>query len=127
MNMYLGDPMREMPHWLQTFVSCLNTACCRRSHKVQPTKEQFPKGPTEDVKLGNTTSVKAIKSDNHVILDEDVMKVVRLFLEKTESENKHEEWKDEWKNLARLLDLIFCIITFKAHATMIVMYFIFVA
>ena len=68
-----------------------------------------------------------MEPQNQVMLDEQFMKAVRLFLEKMESENKHEEWKEDWKNLARLLDMTFFIITFIAHATMIVMYFAYVA
>ena len=127
MNLYLCDPVKEMPPWLQKCVSCLNGVCCRRSHKFQSTKEQFPEDAKEDVKLDDTASVQAIKPDNQVILDEQFMKAVRLLLEKMESENKHEEWRDAWKNLARLLDMMFFIITFIAHATMIIIYFVFVA
>ena len=127
MNLYLCDPAREMPPLLQKFVSCLNAVCCRRSHKVQPTKGHFPEDPNPDVEHDDTASVKAIQPDNQVMLDERFMKAVRPLLEKLEFKDQQEEWKDDWKNLARLLDMTFFIITFIAHVTMIVMYFVYVS
>ena len=118
MTLYLRDPASEMSPGLKSFVSCLNGLCCRRSQRVQPSKEHN--------KIGDTPSSTATKPNNAVTLDEDLIKAIQLFLEKMENDNKQDEWKEEWKTFARLLDMTFFIISFVMHAAMIAFYFLFV-
>ena len=122
MNLYFYEPVTEMPTWLKSIVLFFKLVWCQRDRKIQPTKGELSKDPGQDIVITDAESVKELKSDQQMSLDENVMKGIRLFVEKVEFENKQAEMKNEWKSLARMLDMTFFVITFVMDITMMILY-----
>ena len=122
MNLYFYEPVTEMLTWLKSIVLFFKLVWCQRDRKIQPTKGELSKDPGQDIMITDAESVKELKSDQQMSLDENVMKGIRLFVEKVEFENKQAEMKNEWKSLARMLDMTFFVITFVMDITMMILY-----
>ena len=118
-NLYMNEHSTEMPAWIKTFVSRFNKSCCGQRGKVQPANEDRPRTETDD----NVHEVET-QPGKPLDLDQKLMKELCRLIENRESEGRQNELKDEWKRFARLLDVVFFIISVVLNTTMIVVYFV---